>query len=249
MTEGTAGVASARSLAVQGALATVPPTVYDAQGASAVVQALSRGGGVLMGLSPAFDAQCGYCGKPSNLALRVETLSSYQARQWESGLFVCPACGGVSMLAWDASTREVLAHWPRATAQLLEGLPVGLREEHQETWDCFHAGLFRASTLMARTVLQHAVRELQAKHDTFKAELDDLVTKAVILPNLREAADQVRLLGNDIAHPPEEVLIVERDEAEELLWYMDSFLTATFVLPARLQRRAAARSQPEGSAQ
>jgi hypothetical protein len=127
---------------------------------------------------------------------------------------------------------------PRAVAN--DDLPEGIREEHKEARDCLHGGQLKASMLMARAALQHACRSLGANGRNLKDELDSLEESGVITRDLRAFADEVRLLGNDVAHP-EDIMVVTKQEAEELLEYLDGFLQTTLVLPAKAKRRAAGR--------
>jgi len=185
---------------------------------------------------------CGWCGKESWLELSAERSGLVATGADAAGIYRCGGCGFPSMVMWhwkdfeERWTRFLVLPSPRAVAN--DDLPAGIREEHREAHDCLNGGQHKASMLMARAALQHTCRTLGAAGTGLKAELDDLVEKGVITRDLRAFADEVRLLGNDVAHPPEDIMVVEQDEAEELLEYLDGFLQTTLVLPAKARRRA-----------
>lgn len=193
-----------------------------------------------MSLATTQEAQCGRCGKPAHMSLAAEHEGAYlHGGGFRAGLYVCPGCGAPSL----AVSQLYRGEWrppsflPGPHLAPWTDLPDDIGEEHAEAWNCFHAEFYRASMLMARAAVQHACRYSQAEGRSLKEELEDLVAKGKIVAQLRDAADEVRLLGNDVAHPGEPVT-VDREEAEELLGYLDVFLTALIVLPSKLLRRA-----------
>jgi hypothetical protein len=76
--------------------------------------------------------------------------------------------------------------------------------------------------------------------DVLKAELQDLPNKGVITLELRKWADEVRIAGDDAAHP-EELGEIEDAEAKESLEFMDVFLRHSVAMPERRRRREEAR--------
>ncbi len=62
-----------------------------------------------------------------------------------------------------------------------------------EGWD--------AGSVMARSALQVPLRDQGAQGRTLKNEIDDLAKRGVLPPMMREWSEEVRLLGNDAAHP------------------------------------------------
>lgn len=193
--------------------------------------------------------KCGNCGKESWLALVAEHEGKYSNGEgFRAGLYVCGGCGKPSLATYSYYVDDfsgpmwILAGFvPAPHALPWEDLPDGVREEHCESWNCFHGGQNKAAMLMARTALQHTCRALGAKKGKLAAEIADLELQGKITPDLRSLADEVRLLGNDVAHPPEDIAVVDPGEAEELLAFLDDFLNTTLVLPEKTRQRIAAR--------
>lgn len=61
--------------------------------------------------------------------------------------------------------------------------------------------------------MQRAVRTLEAEGTGLKAEIADLAGKSVVTKSVRGSADEVRIAGDDAAHP-EELGTVTREDAE-----------------------------------
>jgi glutamate-1-semialdehyde aminotransferase len=93
---------------------------------------------------------------------------------------------------------------------------------------------------MARSSLQRAVRTLTTFRGSLNDELDKLVEEGRITAQLRANADEVRLSGNDVAHPEEMTEVTESD-AKDSLTFLDDFLDSAIAIPERQRRRKAAR--------
>lgn len=104
-------------------------------------------------------------------------------------------------------------------------LPDQILSSLEEAVSCHAAGAYRATALMVRRVLEELCEERTATGKTLKDRLGNLGTNVVIPKELLDAADELRLLGNDAAHieaksydqigEPEAALAVEL--AKELL--------------------------------
>jgi hypothetical protein len=94
---------------------------------------------------------------------------------------------------------------------------------------------------MGRAAVQRAVRLMEAEGKDLKAGLADLVSKGKITQELRNWADEVRIAGNDAAHP-EEMGSVSETEARSSLEFLDDFVRLSLVVPAKRAARAAART-------
>jgi hypothetical protein len=97
---------------------------------------------------------------------------------------------------------------------------------------------------MGRAAIQRAVRSLRAEGTGLKQEINDLVSKEIITKNLADFAHEVRISGDDAAHP-EDLGDINRDEAEESLAFLDDFLRVAVAMPQLAERRKTERKQPE----
>lgn len=162
----------------------------------------------------------------------------------------CPRakCGWPSLAFFDLDFHrgqpshdpEHVGTLPRGKAVPMDGLPEEVMRDRDEAWSCYHGGDLRASVIMGRAAIQRAARTLKASGGGLKAEINDLRQKGTITQSLKEWADEVRIAGDEAAHP-EDLGEVKREEAEESLTFMDAFLDHAIALPARRDARKAAR--------
>lgn len=174
-------------------------------------------------------------------------VSDYEPLVW--ALYECSGCNRVSMGIF--SIYYSVGDWhfhddgtfiPSARATPLDIPHPDVEADRMEAWASHHAGQHRAAVLMARSALQRSARVLDPSfRGSLNAELDNLVTTGVITNQLRANADEVRLLGNDAAHP-EELGAVSDGDARESLEFLDDFIETTIVIPERQRRRAQERT-------
>ena len=74
-------------------------------------------------------------------------------------------------------------------------------------------------------------------------QIDEMAAKGLITSPLRQWAHEVRLGGNDGAHPDRDGLNdVTKQDADEIIEFTEQFLEHVYVMPAALAARQAARA-------
>jgi Domain of unknown function (DUF4145) len=79
-------------------------------------------------------------------------------------------------------------------------LPAPILSTLEEAIKCHAAGCYKASALMVRRLLEELCANKNIKVDDLKKRLAALSGSVIIPTELLQAADQLRLLGNDAAH-------------------------------------------------
>ena len=169
------------------------------------------------------------------------------------GLYACPRreCGRPTLVFFDAVYNprwggdprvQRFSQFPRGAAQEMQDLPEPIERDRLEAWRCYFGGDVRAAAIMARAAVQRAARHLDAEGAGLKAEIKDLADKGVITRELKAWADEVRITGDDAAHP-EDLGEVRDPDARESLDFMDEFLRHSVAMPERRRRREEARRQ------
>lgn len=168
-----------------------------------------------------------------------------------AGIYQCAGCENASLFIWWLPSSDadslVLEHvWPTRRASEMDDLHSEVEMDRLEAWNSYLHGQHRASILMARSALQRGVRYLLREHDgalrkddrepSLFSELDLLVDRRIITPQIRANVDEVRLAGNDVAHP-EELGEISQQDAEDSLAFLDDFLQTTLAVPARQRKR------------
>lgn len=202
---------------------------------------------------------CGYC----RIAVEANLVSeAHEVERSDSGpggaqrvrvvaSYACPrpTCGNFSLVFLEFSVgrgysglKGIVGQLPRGNAQPMDGLPSEIAADRDEAWSCLYGGDVRASIIMGRAAIQRAVRKLGAEGAGLKAEIADLLSKGEINKSLKEWADEVRIAGDEAAHP-EALGEVTRGEAEASLEFMDAFLEGAIALPAKAEARKLARKE------
>jgi Domain of unknown function (DUF4145) len=132
----------------------------------------------------------------------------------------------------------VVSNLPAGTAKAMEGLSSKpeIAADRREAWSSYFAGNRRAAIILGRAAIQRAVRGLGAEGDGLKQEINDLVSRGVITKDLGKFAHEVRISGDDAAHP-EELGEISPAEAEESLAFLDDFLRVAVAMQELVERR------------
>jgi len=151
----------------------------------------------------------------------------------------CGNCKGYVMVLWSAGANlydfRVLPRpsrvekypeeWPEAVGRFWVQAHRNLDDE---TWD--------SAAVMARSALQAAMREQEAKGKNLKEEIDDLADKGLLPPIMQEWAHTLRLLGNDSAHPEAEQPPVEPQDVRDIIQFLNFLLELLYSLPKRISQ-------------
>jgi len=130
----------------------------------------------------------------------------------------------------------VVDYYPRRVITMDPSIPKEIADDYDEANRCNDVLAHRATVAMCRRSLQSACisKGADPKVDLID-QIDELETKRVINPSMKEIAHAVRMVGNWGAHPQEDPLKkVTSDDAIEILKFTSEFLDETFIRPARL---------------
>ena len=118
------------------------------------------------------------------------------------------------------------------------GIPAGITEDFKEALRCRWVNAFRATVTMCRRAIQASC--LEKKADAKKkltGQIDELASKGLTEP-LRQFAHEVRLEGNDGAHPdPDGLNDVTETDADQIIAFTREYLHHVYVMPEMLARR------------
>jgi hypothetical protein len=91
---------------------------------------------------------------------------------------------------------------------------------------------------MSRKVLDVSTQKLLGedakKFSTIQKRIDELASRHALTPDLQEWAHVVRLEGNDASHDEDPYT---QEEADELLSFVDLYLTYVYTMPGKLKAR------------
>ena len=94
---------------------------------------------------------------------------------------------------------------------------------------------------MARSVIEATAKNKGIATGRLVDKIEELEKRSLIRPHIKDAAHEVRHLGNDMAHG-DFIDPVTEEETAETLELMSEILNEVYQSPAKIGRRAAARA-------
>jgi hypothetical protein len=92
-----------------------------------------------------------------------------------------------------------------------------------------------AAALMARSAVQLVARAHGAKGKNLKEEIDELATKGLILPIMKEWALEVRELGNEGTHPQPGTTGTSEKDAKDVVEFLSFLMIVMYNLPQQIE--------------
>lgn len=124
-------------------------------------------------------------------------------------------------------------------------LPPRILESLEEAIKAHSAGCFKASALMVRRVLEEVCRDKNANGENLKKRIAALGSSVVIPKELLDAADELRMLGNEAAHvEAKEYDAVGAQEAELAVELAKELLKAVYQYSSLVERLKALKRPP-----
>lgn len=120
----------------------------------------------------------------------------------------------------------------------VESEAVDVAADFKEALRCHWIKSYRASVVMCRRAIQSSAIALKANGGRLIDQIDDLFKAGKITEPLKDFAHEVRLTGNDGAHPDKDGLneVKEKDSAD-IIDFTREFLHHVYVMPAKLKAR------------
>ena len=172
----------------------------------------------------------------------------------EQGAFTCSECGTLSVgfdldPAYFRQPQQALerpgAHlkWfpPRAVGKDFPDVPEHIASAAREATECRSVSALRATILLARSVIEATGKDKGIAKGRLAEKIDEMYARGLIRERIKDAAHEVRYLGNDMAHG-DFVDPVDEEDADLILTLMEQVLREVYQEPAQLDRARAARA-------
>lgn len=149
---------------------------------------------------------------------------------------------GASADSYFNSTPDTNFEWfPRVgSSPDFPDVPVHIERAAKEAHSSFSINAFMAAILMARTVVEATAKEKGVLKGTLLMKIDELAGRNFIRNDTKDAAHEIRHLGNDMAHGDISEL-PDADDVSDVLGLMDEVLNEIFQGPAKTARLRARR--------
>lgn len=151
----------------------------------------------------------------------------------------CQACGGrfvAKKHKYDDS--DWVAIYPIPHKLVSVEIPQSIKNDLEEANLCFVVGAYKACVSMCQIALEALWRDKQV------SGLKDLSDSGIIASQIYERANAIRLWGNVVKHEPIADAI-SKEDAEQLVTYLDKILNEVYVEPKRFDALRQKRKQIE----
>ncbi|MCX6470906.1 MAG: DUF4145 domain-containing protein [Corynebacteriales bacterium] len=118
-------------------------------------------------------------------------------------------------------------------------VPPHIANAATEAFECHGRQHFRASILLARSVIEATAKEKGIDSGPLAVKIKALAEQGFVRPHIREAADEIRDLGNEMAHGDFALPVTEED-SKLVVDLMEEILAEVFQSPAKVSRAQAA---------
>lgn len=160
----------------------------------------------------------------------------------------CEACKGFALVVGRRNPGmqefSLAAFYPlgRPNDAVDRTIPARIADDFREALRCRWIEAYKATVTMCRRAIQASCIEKNAdRNKKLVGQIDELAGKGVITQPLREFAHEVRLEGNDGAHPDADGLEnVTPKDADDIIEFTREYLHHVYVMPAKLQARKGA---------
>jgi hypothetical protein len=157
----------------------------------------------------------------------------------------CEVCKGYALIVAkrpsSGSPWQLSAFYPMGSApdRVDASIPGPIASDYLEGIRCRFVNAYRATVVMCRRALQASAIAMGANKDAkLNAQIKELFTKGKITETLRDFATEVRLVGNDGAHPdPDGLENIGEKDADDILVFTAQYFTYVYVMPAKLKAR------------
>jgi hypothetical protein len=123
-------------------------------------------------------------------------------------------------------------------------VPTEIREDLSEAKRCEWIKAYKGCVVLCRRAIQSSVIALGAKGGRLVDQIDNLGSTGKITEALKEFAHEVRLIGNDGAHPDKDGLNdVTPEDAADMLEFARQYMDHVYVMPAMLKARREAQAR------
>ena len=180
------------------------------------------------------DWVCGYCGNIVGGASGYRRQLHAGAEFDKSKIYICPRCEKPTAFIHSDDGRVEQVPGPMQGA-VIQGLPETVSAFYDEIRKCVQVGAYTSAVLSSRKMLMHIAVDNGADGGmTFSQYVGFLDEAHYIPPNGAEWVDEVRKRSNEQNH---EIVIATRDDATQLLDFIEMLLRFIYEFPSRVRRK------------
>jgi len=189
-----------------------------------------------------YDIECAFCGERGNYSTEfsVEKKKPNSRKSLNFDTLKCGNCASYIQVVWSASSSgrmhgRRIQPWPLKITKYPDHWPESVGRYWLQAKKSLSTEAWDAAALMARSALQIALREENAKGKNLYSEIDDLAQRGILPPIMKEWAHEMRELGNESAHPTADQKPTNSRDAQEIVKFLGFLFEYLYTLPKEIQ--------------
>lgn len=199
--------------------------------------------------NPIFN--CPHCG--ARAQFNQETTARYNENYYTFtyNIYRCAACERLMLKVirfWTQNGSDITLSGQYPNIYIAEinefsgAVPEDVLQDFHEAIKCFEVEAYRASAALCRRSLQSAVIDRGA---TKTKKLVKQIDEIAVASDIKDWANQIRILGNWGAHPDDDILKdVDQATAKEIIDFIKSFFTYVYVMPKKVENSRVNKPKP-----
>lgn len=203
---------------------------------------LGEGRGYPHGL-PTYRIACAFCGVKDNFET-VQRVTRNKPGDADKLLnydtVKCGECGNLMFIFWSTGSSGLTEYhtlpWHRSTSDHPAHWPADVGRYWIEAKRSIEGKNWTAAALMARSAVQLVVRAHGAKGKNLKDEIDDLATKGLLIPMIRDWSHEVRELANEGTHPQPGTTGTPERDARDAVQFLTFLMEVLYDLPHSIKQ-------------
>jgi len=170
---------------------------------------------------------CGYCGTP------IASQKGWNSDGNRGQIYICHLCTRPTFFDNTQGSKQFPGVvYGNSVSDIPEETVLSLYDEAR---GCTGVGAYTAAILCCRKLLMHiAVSKDAETGKSFLHYVDFLADQHFVPPDAKEWVDHIRQKGNEANH---EIVIMPKEEAEELLAFCEMLLKIIYEFPATVKKK------------
>lgn len=185
--------------------------------------------------------ECPFCGEKGNFAVdhHAENKKPNSDKKLNLDTLKCGNCAKHLMVLWSAGEYSFrngihdyrMLPWPLSAKKAPDYLPTAIGRSWAQVQKSLGSESWDAAAVMARTALETAIQDKGGKGKVLFDMIEDLATKGILPPLMKEWAHEVRLLGKRGTHKSGLDQGTEQRDARDIAEFLDYVLHYLYSLP------------------
>ena len=143
--------------------------------------------------------------------------------------------------------KGIIDWWPKHVGgKDFPDVPEHIGSTADEAHKCMSIGAHRGAIALARSVVEATAKHHKIEKGMLDKKIEQMAAKGIISSAMRQAADEIRFAGNEVAHGDLAEQPITAEDARDVLELMDAILTRVYQEPKQVERVRARRKERLG---